>query len=149
MKNLASAVVAAILLIAEARGEKKLKFASLPATVQAAVREQTKDSVVRGISTETENGKVTFEIETTRNGKSRDLEFDKTGALLETEDEVDLDSLPYPAKAALQKRSAGGSIKKVEKLTAGASISYEANIRTKEGRTIEVGVNPDGTPHKE
>jgi len=69
--------------------------------------------------------------------------------VIETEDEVDLDSIPAAAKAAIQKRATGGAITKVEKLTAGSTVSYEAAIKTKAGRNIEVGVNADGTPHKE
>jgi uncharacterized membrane protein YkoI len=127
--------------------EKKIKLETLPATLQTAIKEQTKGATIGGISAETEKGKTTYEVETTLNGKSRDLVFDKTGAVLETEDEVDLDSLPAAAKAALQKRAAAGTITKVEKLTAGSNVSYEAAISTKSGKKIEVGVNADGSPH--
>jgi hypothetical protein len=69
--------------------------------------------------------------------------------VLSVEEETDLESIPAPAKAALQKRAAGGAITKVEKLTAGAMVSYEASIKNKSGKMVEVGVNPDGTPHKD
>jgi uncharacterized membrane protein YkoI len=129
--------------------EKKVKLESLPPAVQLAVKEQTKDSTLVGVSTEKEKGKTMYEVETKVNGKSRDLVLDGTGAVMEVEEEVDLDSIPAAAKAAIQKRAGSGTITKVEKLTAGSTVSYEAAIQTKAGRKIEVGVNADGTPHKE
>jgi uncharacterized membrane protein YkoI len=139
------AVFAASVLAAE----KKVALESLPPAVHAAVKEQTKNATLVGVSTEKEKGRTTYEVETKVNGKSRDVVLSQTGALMEVEEEVDLDSIPAPAKAAIRKRAAGGVIVKVEKLTAGAAVSYEAAIKTKAGKNIEVGVNADGTPHKE
>jgi uncharacterized membrane protein YkoI len=130
-------------------GETKVKLESLPPAVQAAVKEQTKSATLIGLSKETEKGKTMYEVETKVNGKGRDLLLDKTGAVVEVEEEIDMADLPAAAKTAIEKRAAGGSISKVEKLTAGATVSYEAAIKTKAGKNTEVGVNADGTPHKE
>jgi uncharacterized membrane protein YkoI len=130
-------------------GDSKVKLESLPPAVQAAVREQTKNATIIGLSTEKEKGKVTYEVETTINGKTHDLVLDKTGAVLETEDEIDLNAIPAAAKLALQKQAGTGTITKVEKLMAGSTIAYEAAIKTKAGKTTEAAVNADGTPHKE
>lgn len=90
-----------------------------------------------------------YEVETKdANGKSRDLIIDTAGAVVEIEEEVDIDSIPAAAKAAIQKRLAGGAVQKVEKLTKGSNVSYEAAIKTKSGKNTEVGVNADGSPHK-
>jgi uncharacterized membrane protein YkoI len=129
--------------------DTKVKLESLPPAVQAVVKEQTKNATLVGLSTEKEKGKITYEVETTVNGKSRDLVLDKTGAILETEDQVELSTIPAAAQAALQKRAGTGTITKVEKLTAGSSVSYEAAIKTKAGKNTEAAVNADGTPHKE
>ena len=124
-------------------------MADLPAAVQAAVKDQTKTAKLVGLSKETENGKTTYEAETTLNGKSRDVSFDKSGAIIGIEQEVDLDSIPAPAKAAIQKQIGTGKLKKVESVTERSSpVSYEATI-VRNGKTSEVGVNADGTPHKE
>lgn len=126
-----------------------MKLESLPPAVQNAVKEQTKNFTLAGLSEEKEKGKTVYEVETKgANGKTRDLLLDTTGTVIETEEEVDLDSIPEPAKAAIQKRLAGGTIQKVEKLTKGSSVSYEAAIKTKSGKNTEVGVNADGSPHK-
>ena len=102
-----------------------------------------------GLSTEKEKGKTVYEAETRIGGRSRDVLLDQTGAVIETEEEVDMESIPAPARSAIQKRAAGGTISKVEKVTAGAAISYEAVIRTKSGKTVEYAVNADGMSHKE
>jgi hypothetical protein len=90
-----------------------------------------------------------YEVETKIGGKGHDLLLDQTGVVVETEDEVDIETIPAPAKSAIQKRAAGGTILKVEKVTAGRTISFEATIRTKSGKTVEFAANADGTPHQE
>ena len=129
--------------------EKKVKLEDLPPAVQAAVKEQTRNATLVGLSTEKEKGKTMYEVETKINGKGRDLLLDQTGAVMETEEEVALESIPAAAKTALQKRAGSGTIAKVEKVTAGAAISYEATIRSKAGKSSEYAVNADGSLHKE
>jgi uncharacterized membrane protein YkoI len=143
------AYLATLIACAALAAEKKVKLEELPPAVQAAVREQTKNATLVGLSTEKEKGKTMYEAETKVGGRSRDLLFDQTGVVVETEEEVDMEIVPAPAKSAIQKRAAGGTISKVEKVTASAAISYEAVIRTKSGKTVEYAVNADGTPHKE
>src|ERR1700719_3549475 len=135
--------LATLIACAALAAEKKVKLEELPPAVQAAVREQTKNATLVGLSTEKGKGKTMYEAETKVGGRSRDLLFDQTGAVVETEEEVDMEIVPAPAKSAIQKRAAGGTISKVEKLTAGAAISYEAVIRTKSGKTVEYAVNAD------
>lgn len=129
--------------------ENKVKLENLPPAVQAAVKEQTKNATLLGLSTEKEKGKTMYEVETQVNGKGRDLMLDETGKVVETEEEVDIDNIPTAAKTAIRKRAAGGTVTKVEKLTAGSAISFEAAIKTRAGKNIEVGVNADGSRHKE
>ena len=83
----------------------------------------------------------------TRAKKSRDLMIDATGAILSVEQEVALYSIPLAAKSALEKKAAAGKITKVETVTKGSDIAYEAAY-TKGGKTAEYAVKADGTPHK-
>jgi uncharacterized membrane protein YkoI len=148
MKHIANFAAACLLLIPALSADTRVKMADLPPAVQAAVKEQTKTATLVGLSKETENGTTTYEAETTVNGKSRDVSFDKTGAVVGVELEVDLDSIPAAAKAAIQKKIGTGTLKKVESVTEGKAVSYEVTI-VKAGKSSEVGVNADGTPHKE
>ncbi len=129
--------------------EKRVKFEELPPAVQTTVKEQTKNATLVGLSAEKKKGKTRYEVETKIGGKSRDLLLDETGAVVETEEKVDMEAVPAPAKAAIQKRATGGAISKVEKVSAGAATSYEATIRLKAGKTSEYSVNADGTLHQE
>jgi len=146
MKLLYAVTLVALTALA---AEKKVKFEELPPAVQAGVKEQTKNATLVGLSTEKQKGKTVYEAETRIGGRSRDLLLDQTGSVIETEEEVDMESIPAPARSAIQKRAAGGTISKVEKVTAGAAIRYEAAIRTKSGKTVEYAVNADGMSHKE
>jgi uncharacterized membrane protein YkoI len=141
--------VVTLVALAALAAEKKVRFEELPPAVQAVVKEQTKNATLVGLSTEKQKGKTVYEVETRIGGKSRDLLLDQTGSVIETEEEVDMESIPAPASSAIQKRAAGGTISKVEKVTAGAAISYEAAIRMKSGKTVEYAVNADGMSHKE
>ena len=141
------AITLAAFSIAGFAAEKKIQMKDLPPAVQKAVEEQTKGATVKGISKEVENGKTMFEVETTVNGKGRDLILDPAGAVVEVEAEVTLDSIPTPAKAAIEKKAVGGKIIKVETLTKGKSITYEAAIK-KGMKTSEVTVNADGSSTK-
>jgi len=142
-------VIAESLIMIAMLAETKVKLEALPPAVQAAVKEQTKNATLVGLSKEKENGRMEYEAETKVNGKSRDVTFDEKGSVLEVEEEIDIATIPDAAKAAIEKRAAGGTIRKVEKLTAGTNINYEAAITSKSGKKSEVNVNADGSPHKE
>lgn len=148
MRSILYAGLSVLLVTAAWAADIKVQLSDLPAAVQAAVKEQTKTATLIAVVRETEHGKTTYEAETTMNGKSRDVSFDKTGAIVAVEQEVDLDSIPAAAKAAIQKKVAKGALKKVEVVKEGKAVSYEATIGTG-GKTSEVGVNADGSPHKE
>lgn len=128
--------------------EKKIQSKDLPPAVQKAVPAETKGAEIKGYNQETEKGKTFYEVETVLNGKSRDLLFDGSGALVEVEEEIALDSIPSAAKAAIQKRAANGKVNKVESVTRGQSVSYEAEITSKTGKRSEVAVQADGSPMK-
>ena len=145
MKVLTSCALAAAFGFLTFGAETKMKPEELPSAVKSALREQRKGATVLGASSERENGRMTYEVQTRLAGKSRDLTFSGDGSLLEIEEEVDLDSLPMAAKEAIQKRSAGGVIRKVESVTHGSSTSYEADVKSKTGKRQEVAVNADGS----
>jgi hypothetical protein len=141
-------VAAAVSLGSILAAEKKIGANDLPPAVQKAVPGETKGAEIKGYNQETEKGKTFYEVETMLNGKSRDLLFDGSGALVEVEEEIALDSIPSAAKAAIQKRAANGKVNKVESVTRGQSVSYEAEITSKTGKRSEVAVQADGSPMK-
>ncbi|MGA7784561.1 MAG: hypothetical protein WB997_07950, partial [Candidatus Acidiferrales bacterium] len=87
------AFAATLFLLPALAQEKKLQRSELPVTVQKTADEQSKGAIVKGYSSEMEDGKFTYEVQLTLNGRGRDVSFDSNGVLLEIEDEVDIASL--------------------------------------------------------
>jgi uncharacterized cupredoxin-like copper-binding protein len=126
--------------------EKKIKRAELPAAVEKTVAEVSKGATIKGFSQETEKGKTTYEVEMVVNGHGKDVEMDASGAIMEVEEEVAMDTLAADVKAGLSAKATGGKILKVESLTKGGKlVAYEAVVETG-GKRREVQVGPDGKP---
>ena len=117
----------------------------LEPTVRQAVEQETKGAAVKGYAREVEGGKTMYEVETTVSGHTRDLLFDASGKLVETEEETPLSAVPPAVKTALEAR---GKVLKVETLTKGSTVTYEAQVE-KNGKKSEVEVDANGkTPKK-
>ena len=126
--------------------EKKIKRSDLPPAVEKTVAEVSKGATIKGLSEETEKGKTTYEVEMVVNGHTKDVEMDASGAVLEIEEEVAMDSLSANVKAGLTAKAAGGKILKVESLTKnGKLVAYEAKVETA-GKKSEIQIGPDGKP---
>jgi uncharacterized membrane protein YkoI len=134
---------------AAAAAEKQLQMKDLPPAVQKTVQEQTKGAEIKGLSKETEKGVTSYEVETVVNGKHRDFLVNVKGAVTEVEDETAIDSIPAAARAAIEKKAAGGKITRVEIMTRGSATFYEAGYTSKDGKKHEVLVKPDGTETKD
>jgi uncharacterized membrane protein YkoI len=149
MRTLTIVLAIAALGGAATAAEKKLQMKDLPAAVQKTVQEQTKGAEIKGLSTETENGKTTYEVETMVKGKHRDFLVDAKGAVTEVEEETAIESIPAAAKVAIEKKAAGGKIGMVETMTRGGATFYEAAYTSKAGKKLEVLVKPDGAEVKD
>ena len=132
--------------IAAAKG---LQLKDLPAAVQKTVQEQTKGAEIKTISKETEKGVTQYEIETMVNGKHRDFNVDTKGGLIVVEEETSIDSIPPAAKAAIEKKVAGGKLGMVETVTKGSTTLYEASFTSKAGKKGAILLKPDGTETKD
>jgi uncharacterized membrane protein YkoI len=125
--------------------DRKVRMQDLPAAVQKTVQaEEARGAKIVGLATEVENGKTMYEVETTVDGHSRDLLVNAAGAIVETEEETALDAVPAAVRTALEGR---GKVGKVETVTKGKSVTYEAVVE-KDGKKSEVAVNAAGKPIK-
>lgn len=138
------AIVLTIVFANAFASDKPVKMKDLPTAVQRTVQEQSKGATVRGLSTEVEHGRTIYEVEMTVNGHGKDVSMDASGTVIEVEEEVALGSIPAAARAAIVKAAAGGKIAKVEKVTGGKEVAYEAALR-KDGKRSEVRVSADGS----
>ena len=138
--------VCALLLLGATLGaaDKKITAKDLPPAVAKAVQDETKGATIKGYSKEVENGKTMYEVETTVNGHTRDLLFDPAGKLVTTEEQVELNSVPAPVKAAFE---AKGKVLLVETVTTGGKVTYEAQVE-KNGKKSELVVDAAGKPVK-
>ncbi len=128
--------------------ERPVKLQQLPPAVRQTAAEQSKGAAVRGYTKEVENGQTRYEVATVKDGKTRDVEMDANGNVTEVEQEVSLDSIPAAARTALQKAAGSGKITKVESVTSGSKVNYEATIHTGK-RHSEIQVDSNGQRQKE
>jgi hypothetical protein len=126
-----------------AASEKPVKITDLPPAVRQSVDRETKGATLRGLSKETEKGKVYYEAETAVDGRNRDILFNESGNVVEIEEQVSLERVPAGARAAIEKYAAGGKVLSVEVVTRKTSTSYEAQVQ-KAGKKSEVKVSPEG-----
>jgi len=143
----ASAVIAGLFLASSLSGqEKKLRHSDLPAAVAKTATEESKGATVRGYSQETENGQTVYEVAMTVSGHSKEVQIDASGAVLEIEEQVNLENLPAKVQSALMAKAGAGKIVKVESLTKKQKlVAYEAQVNTG-GKKSEIQVGPDGEP---
>lgn len=131
--------------IGQSTKPKALQLTDLPASVQKTVQETLKGGAIKSIAKEKEDGIEQYEIESTLNGKSRDFNVAADGRLLVVEEATTLDAIPAAAKAAIQKRVAGGIVATVETLSKpGKPPLYEAAYKDAKGKRHEVLVDADG-----
>ncbi len=125
--------------------DKKIQMKDLPPAVQKTVQaEEAKGARIVGLAVEMEGGKKMYEVETTVSGHSRDLLLDATGRIVETEEETSISAVPAAVKSALEAR---GTVGKVEAVTKGTTVTYEAVVE-KNGQKTEVAVTAGGKPIK-
>jgi hypothetical protein len=127
-----------------AAAEKKVTMKDLPTPVQKSVQAQMPGATLKGLTRETDNGKVFYEAELVVNGHTKDVIMSPDGSVATIEEEVPLTSLPAPVKAAFEQRAARGRILGVEAITEhDAIVAYEARIKTG-AKTSEVKASLEG-----
>ena len=138
-------VVAALAVTANANGqEKAIKRSELPAAVDSTLQAQSKGAELRGLKEEYEKGHRYYEAELRADAHEKDVLVDSTGAVVEVEEQVALDSLPAALKAKLVAHAKPGHISQVVKLTKkGRLVAYEAQV-VSQGKKREIQVGPQG-----
>lgn len=148
MSRILVAACIATLVASAAAAESHFPCNTLPAAVLNQAKVEARDATIRGCVKDKENGKLMYEVETLKDGMSRDIELDASGAVLEVEQQVETSSLPPAVSGAIAKAANGGKIGKVESVTRGGGIaSYETTIM-KNGHRCEVAFDPQGAPVK-
>jgi uncharacterized protein YerC len=131
--------------------ETRITRGALPPAVERAVAQQSQGATIRGFSREVEHGQTTYEMELTVAGHSKDVTMDSTGAVIELEEQVVLDSLAAAVQQAIKAQAGTATIGRVERLTKGDKVvAYEAHVSVNgKGREIQVGPNGEKLDHEE
>lgn len=126
--------------------EQKIQRFDVPSAVEDTVAAESRGAVIRGFSMENEKGQTLCEAEMTVNGHGKDVLIDKSGAIVEVEEQVPFDSLPTSVREGLQAKAGKGKIAKVESIAKhNLLVAYEARVLTGTKKS-EVQVGPDGKP---
>jgi len=126
-----------------AQGEKNLLPKQLPAAVQAAFHKAYPSAKIKGASSEVENGKTLYEIESLDGKINRDLLYSEDGSIVEIEETISLKAVPDEVSKALKTETGKGKVQKAEKLTKGETVQYEFVISSGKDRR-EVVIDPSG-----
>ncbi len=123
--------------------EKKITKKDVPAAVLSAFQKAYPKAKVKGYSTETENGKTTFEVESMQGKMTLDVEYLSDGTATEVEEGLAAKDLPAPVLDAVKAKYANGKIAKAEKKTVGDVVTYELKVMT--GKThAGLEIDPSG-----
>jgi hypothetical protein len=126
-----------------AQVEQKLSAKQLPAAVQAAFQKAYPAAKIKGASSEVENGKTIYEVESVDGKINRNLQYSEDGTVVEIEETIALKTLPAEVSSALKTETGKGKVQKAEKLMKAGTIQYEFVI-TSGKNTREVVIDSSG-----
>ena len=129
--------------------ERKIKREQLPPDVEKTVARESEGATVKGFATEVEHGRKLYEASLVVNGHTKDILIDRSGTIVEVEEQVTLDSLPATVQDALRKMAGTGTITVIESLTKNDQlVAYEAQVKHGKRRSeIQVGPNGETLKH--
>jgi hypothetical protein len=117
-----------------------------PLPVKEAAQKAYPDSKVTSCKEENEHGKKQYEVKlTTKESKNLELDISPEVSLIQTEERVDLASVPAAVTSAFAARYPSTKATKAEKQTkADGSITYELGFQAK-GKKHEATFGEDGS----
>lgn len=125
--------------------EKRITEQDLPPAVERTVIEKSQGATIRKLSTEVENGERRYRAELSVDGHERDISMDKTGGIIEVEEQISIDAVPAIVRREIDKATAGGTVTRVDSVTRnGVLVGYEATAKRGQ-RHWEIRLSPDGT----
>lgn len=138
-------VVAASSSSSALQNDKILASKKLPPAVKATIEAESNGATIKGISSEKEDGKTVYELETLVNGRTRDLMIDAAGKVYLVEEQLDIEKAPPAVRAALE---ATGKIVTLESVMKNGKTWYEGHVQTKAGKKVAFELDADGKPYK-
>jgi hypothetical protein len=115
----------------------------LPAAVEAAFKKAYPNATIKNASSEKEDGRIEWEIESVDGKTNRDLVYLADGTLVVAEEQIEASAVPAPVMTAFKARYPKAKVSKYEKLTKGTATSYEMQFSGESVKEAELA--PDGT----
>ena len=122
-------IIMAVFSTAQAQ-ENKIAVKDLPVAVTAAFQKAYPKATITGATTEVEDGKTLYEVESKEGTINRDLLFTDKGEIFEIEESIALEALPANVKSALEKQFTKYRLIKGEKVTEGTKVVYELKVKS-------------------
>jgi hypothetical protein len=136
-------LVLAVSAAAQTAAASNATGAQLPPAIGAAFKAAYPNATIKHVSKEKEGGKDIYEVESTDRGLARDLVYRPDGTVMSMEEALAAEEVPAPVMASLKKRYPTATITKRERVTEGATVRYE--LQLKGAKVGEAILNADGT----
>lgn len=108
---------------------------NLPPAVLTAFQKAYPKATIKDVDKETDSTAVLYEIESVDSGVKRTVIYKADGTLNEVEEEISPAGLPKAVRQTIEKNYPKGKLEKVEKVTKGVVMTFEALIVTGETHT--------------
>jgi hypothetical protein len=117
----------------------------LPPAVRHAVAKAWPTAHIERAEREASAGKVVWEVALKVDGRTFEATFDGAGRVLTEEHVVAPESLPAAARVALKVSAPkGATLERVEQVTEGARVTWEAVFRPARGERLELVIDVEG-----
>ncbi len=123
--------------------EEKVPLKDVPKAALKAVKDKFPGAKLTGAEKEKKDGKVTYEIAIAYKGRKIEVHVTPDGKITEIEKEITLKELPKPVADALKEKYPKAKIEKLEEVTAGEKVTYEAHFVVGK-KKLEVVFDPSG-----
>jgi uncharacterized membrane protein YkoI len=124
--------------------DEEVLLSELPAAMQKAIQKEAGEGTVDGIIRSIDGSDTFYDVDISRNGKSRTVTLDANGTLVCAEEEIALAEVPAAAKTQIQTLSASGKVIGITKVSENGTISFDVDIR-EHGKLKSYTVAENGT----
>jgi len=126
-------------------GEKEIPLSKVPKAVTDAFKAKYPRATIKKAIEESEDGKVTYEIESTiSGGMSLDAELKADGTFIAVEKQIKTSDLPAAVATEVEARFPKAVIRKAEAVESDGKTTYETLIKKADGKSATLIFDKDG-----
>jgi hypothetical protein len=121
-----------------------VELAELPDVIKKALQKQTAGGKIDQVTRTFDTGATLYDVDISKNRKTRTVTFDAAGALLSTQEETTLEEVPGVVKTQIQSLSNGGKVVSISKVIEDGMETFDVDVR-KQGKVESHTLAEDGT----